>query len=384
MSTGSPGANRLTGRLTGVSRDGRSTAYAYDGLGRQATVSDETRYGPSTTRVAHDGATAVQQSNDIHGTSTLVRDIAGNLAQHVDVAGEVTWDLLDRLGSTVAGVSGGSISELASYDDWGSAVFESGAWSAPEGYSGEQSDPTSGLNAYGARSYDPAAATWTAADTWRGLLGQPKSLSRYAFVESSPVTFIDVGGHRIGDPSAYNTRSPAQAAAMREVDNATNYWVAENRAKTFGYEAPTKPKAVGPTAKNKNAERHEVNFKSYVAPTMQIDDPHGMCPAGEVMVRSPYVSPQCVDKRIIEDSERRMRLGFECSELCRLAWVQFGTVIVDAIPFAPGAFACGTSLPLGGAGCVHLDPEAGGSFLNSFHEWSGTEQALWEEWSRNN
>jgi hypothetical protein len=64
-----------------------------------------------------------------------------------------------------------------------------------------------------------AAATWTAADTWRGLLSQPKSLSRYVFVESSPITHVDVGGHRIGDPSAYNTNSAAQAAAMREVDN---------------------------------------------------------------------------------------------------------------------------------------------------------------------
>ncbi|WP_426626249.1 RHS repeat domain-containing protein [Leifsonia sp. McL0607] len=251
-----------SGRTAQVSRDGRSTSYAYDGLGRQAAVTDQTRYGTETTSNTFDGSTVVQRSDDLHGTASLVRDAAGNLAAHVASSGEATWDLLDRLGSTVAGATGASIAQLASYDDWGTAVFESEAWSAPEGFTGELTDPTSGLNAYAARSYDPAAATWTAADPWKGLLSSPKSMSRYMYVHSNPATFIDVGGNRIGDPSAYNTSDPLHAYEMRQVDNATNQWVADNRAKTFGYDAPPQPKAVAPNWESDLAWRHAL-YESY-------------------------------------------------------------------------------------------------------------------------
>lgn len=371
-----------TGRTTSVTRDGRSTAYAYDGLGRQAVVADESRYGMSVTRIVRDGYAAVQESNDLHGTSTLVRDAAGNLGQHVTDAGEPTWDLLDRLGSTVANANGARISELSSYDDWGSPVFETEAWSAPEGYSGERSDPTSGLNAYGARSYDPAAATWTAADTWRGLLERPQSLSRYTFVESSPVTFVDVGGHRIGDPSAYNTASPDQAAAMREVDNATNHWVAENRAKTFGYKAPLKPKVkvVGPPAKNKNAERHEALFENYVVsskPVPLADGGDMGCPPGWILYKNPYVSPQCVERQVVEESDLRARfyVTLECNEYCQQAWVDFGAVVWDGISPIRDGVRCVASR---GANCS-MKAEEAASFLYSLSVWGDSE---WEFWSR--
>ncbi|MFF1573518.1 RHS repeat-associated core domain-containing protein [Leifsonia sp. NPDC058292] len=184
-----------TGRTTSVDRNGRSTTYAYDGLGRQASSTDTTEYGSSTTRTVSAGLAPVQQSDDRHGTTTLVRDAAGNLAAHVTGAGVATWDLLDGLGSTVAGATGSSITQLASYSDWGVQEFATDGWSSPEGYTGEASDATQGLNHYYARSYDPSAATWTAPDTYRGLLASPQTLARYAYVGNNPTTYIDVLGN---------------------------------------------------------------------------------------------------------------------------------------------------------------------------------------------
>ncbi|MGO4536560.1 RHS repeat-associated core domain-containing protein [Leifsonia sp. 2MCAF36] len=84
-----------------------------------------------------------------------------------------------------------SISELSSYDDWGIQQFESTGWSAPANFTGEQTDPTQGLNHYYARTYDPGTGSWTSADPWRGLRTEPQSLHRYAYVETSPATLTD-------------------------------------------------------------------------------------------------------------------------------------------------------------------------------------------------
>jgi RHS repeat-associated protein len=370
-----------TGRTSQVSRDGRSTSYAYDGLGRQASVTDETRYGTQTTTNTFDGSRRVQESDDLHGTISIVRDAAGNLAAHVASSGEATWDLLDGLGSVVAGAAGLSVTQLGWYEDWGDLNLESDGWSSPVGFTGQSQDLTQGLVHNQARSYDTGTGSWTAADTWAGLLVQPKSLSRYGYVWDNPVTYVDPDGHQCAK------RGPGDALPLG--CGAPPHQAYENvnmpeRASSDATTKPAKPKPTEPTSQNKNSERHELTYTNYVVPTSNIADPqNGGCPAGKVVVKSPYVSPQCVDKTIVDQSDRRMRFGFECAELCQLAWVQFGGVIVDAISFAPGAFACGVSLPLGGPGCVNLDPEAGGSLLNSLYDWSRTEQALWDEWTTN-
>jgi RHS repeat-associated protein len=248
-----------TGRTTAVNRDGRDTSYAYDGLGRQASSTDSTQYGSSTTKSVYDGSTQVQQSDALHGTTTLVRDAVGSLAQHVNSSGGATWDLLDRLGSTVAGASGSSIIQLASYSDWGLQDFATTGWSAPENYTGEQSDPSQVLNHYYARSYDPTAGTWTAPDTWAGLTQQPKTLHPYGYVSDNPATYIDINGNRLGDPSAYNTTSKAQAEAMTAIDNATNRYIADNTLVNRGLPPlpkPKKPKADGPNRQSEISAAH--------------------------------------------------------------------------------------------------------------------------------
>jgi RHS repeat-associated protein len=186
-----------TGRTTAVNRNGRNTSYAYDGLGRQATNTDTTEYGTIVTHTVYNGTTPIQQTDQLHGTTTQVRDAAGGLAEHVTQTGAATWDLLDGLGSSVAETQGSSITQLLKYSEWGIQDFESSGWSAPTGYTGQESDPTQGLNHYYARSYDPTTGSWTTPDVWVGLITQPRTLSRYAYVEDNPTTFTDYLGYLV-------------------------------------------------------------------------------------------------------------------------------------------------------------------------------------------
>ena len=62
-----------SGQAAQVSRDGRSTSYAYDGLGRQASSTDQTKYGSVTTANVFDGASLVQSTSSTQGTTTVVR-----------------------------------------------------------------------------------------------------------------------------------------------------------------------------------------------------------------------------------------------------------------------------------------------------------------------
>jgi RHS repeat-associated protein len=245
-----------------VTRDGRDTSYAYDGLGRQASSTDTTQYGSDTTTTVFNGLTPVQQADRLHGTTTMVRDAAGRLAQHINGDGGASWELLDRLGSTVAGAQGGSIIQLSSYSDWGDQAFATTGWNAPENYTGEQNDASQGLNHYYARSYDPATGTWASPDTWVGLIQQPQSLHRYAYVQNDPTTFIDALGNRLSDPSAYAT--PAKGCSISNPKCGGGYVHAPPPVKPKAPAAPphipkkkSPPKPKAPTQQSKESKRHE-------------------------------------------------------------------------------------------------------------------------------
>lgn len=220
-----------SGRVTEAARDGRSTSYAYDGLGRQVSSTDTTgRGGVQTTTQAWSGTSVVQQSNSVHGVTSLVRDAAGELALKADGDTDVSWALVDRLGSTVAQSIGGSITQLADYADFGEASFETPGWSSPLGFTGETADAGYGLNQYFARTYDPATGSWLSQDPYRGLLTQPQTLHRYAYVGNNPTTdrdwlgyaakksvmdYIRIGGS--GDMCQSDPRPPCKNAGARPV-----------------------------------------------------------------------------------------------------------------------------------------------------------------------
>ncbi|CAD5989846.1 RHS repeat-associated core domain-containing protein [Agreia sp. COWG] len=192
------------GRMTGVSREGRSTTYGYDGLGRQQTSTDTTGLGSQTTTSVWSGTSIVQQSNPASGTTAQVRDALGGVAlQASDLSTADTgtrWNLLDNLGSVAAQAVGGSVTQLAGYDDFGGQSFATTGWNAVAGFGSEQSDPSYDLNSYFSRQYDPGTGSWLSQDSYRGLLTAPQSVNRYAFVTNNPATLSDVLGYRPWDP----------------------------------------------------------------------------------------------------------------------------------------------------------------------------------------
>ncbi|WP_295127625.1 RHS repeat-associated core domain-containing protein [uncultured Leifsonia sp.] len=294
-----------TGRTAQVTRDGRSTSYAYDGLGRRSSTTDQTRFGTQTTVATFDGAAVVQQSDELHGSTSLLRDAAGNLATHVASSGEATWDLLDGLGSAVAGAAGSSITQLAWYEDWGELNPETGAWSSPVGFTGQSQDPTQGLVHNQARSYDTGTGSWTAADTWAGLLVQPQSLARYGYVWDNPATYLDPDGHLCarrgpGDALPLGCGAPP----VQAYQNVTMPPPAPPYVPTKA----AKPQPTGPTAQNKNSERHE-------------------CPAGQQKHISPYVNPQCVNNAALAQEAQSIERFFDV-----LGWIGAFAGLASLLP----------------------------------------------------
>ncbi|WP_313542400.1 RHS repeat-associated core domain-containing protein [Leifsonia aquatica] len=290
-----------SGQATQVFRDGRSTSYAYDGLGRQASSTDQSKYGTQTTSNVYDGTSLLQSTSSTQGTSMLVRDAAGSLAEHVSVNGEATWDLLDGLGSTIAGGTGGSITQLASYDDWGAQKFETEGWSAPEGYTGHAQDASQGLMHTFARSYDVLTGTWTTPDTWRGLLSQPKSLARYQYAWGNPTTNWDPDGHLCAKRGSTDAlplgcgAPPVQAYDNVKMPPAPPPYTSTNK---------NAPKAIGPKSLNRLSPLHldTVNFKipKLVLPSGGGGSNHG-CPAGTEWYTNPYTNGQCANSQYLKE-----------------------------------------------------------------------------------
>ncbi|CAN5301640.1 hypothetical protein BH09ACT6_BH09ACT6_26000 [soil metagenome] len=193
------------GRMTGATRDGRTTSYAYDGLGRQQTTTETTPLGSQTTTNVWSGTNIVQQSNPASGTTSQIRDALGGVAlqaSDLNTADTGTrWNLLDRLGTVAAQAVGGSVTQLADYDDFGTQSFETTGWNAVAGFGSQQTDPTTGLNSYYSRQYDPSTGTWLTPDAERGLLTDPQSLNRYAYVTNNPITMADQLGFRPYNPT---------------------------------------------------------------------------------------------------------------------------------------------------------------------------------------
>jgi RHS repeat-associated protein len=186
-------------RLTGVSRDGRSSSYAYDGLGRRLNTTETSSLGSQTTKSVWDGTSIVQQSDPASGTSTLMRDAFGEVALQTADGKDASWALLDSLGTTAAQAVGGSVAQLSTFDDWGNQSFDTIGWNSTVNYTGETTDPGYGLNNYYSRTYDPTTGFWMSQDSWRGLLGAPQTLGRYAYVTNNPVSSQDLLGYMSPD-----------------------------------------------------------------------------------------------------------------------------------------------------------------------------------------
>ncbi|MDN4640552.1 RHS repeat-associated core domain-containing protein [Agreia sp. PsM10] len=185
-------------KLSTVTTPDRTATYSYDGVGRQTGSTQTTSLGTQSTDVTFDGAQPVQQTNTVSGITTQLRDAQGNISADVTSDG-TKWDLLDRLGSTSAQAVGGSVTQLANFADYGTQNFETDGWDTTTNYTGQTTDPGLGLNTYLTRTYDPTTGAWLQQDKWRGLLEQPQTLSRYAYVTNNPTSDTDLLGYMGAD-----------------------------------------------------------------------------------------------------------------------------------------------------------------------------------------
>lgn len=187
-------AHDPAGRLMGTSTDGRSTTYAYDGLDRQVSTTDATEFGTDTTQQSWDGLTPVFTDSGLHGDTSLFRDPYGDVAVQDGPYG-AEWLLGDQRNTTATTDSAGQITDLVDFGDFGDARYQSTGWGSYVGNDGQPGDATLGVDQYYARNYDPSVGSWLEPDDWRGLLTQPQTLNRHAYVTNNPATYSDLLGY---------------------------------------------------------------------------------------------------------------------------------------------------------------------------------------------
>ena len=108
--------------------------------------------------------------------------------------GTLSYPLADHLGSTslTTNTSGALVSELR-YKAWGEARYSSGTMPTSYRYTGQREEASFGLYFYNARWSDPLIGRFTSADTITP--NRIQGLDRYAYVNNSPINYIDPSGH---------------------------------------------------------------------------------------------------------------------------------------------------------------------------------------------
>jgi RHS repeat-associated protein len=206
-------------RLAGIDQGLREVAYEYDGLGRALT---ETVWSllelQSEVEQVWDGMVVVAQ-NSAAGTTSLVRDVLGDVAVQSTPgllgATDTRWGLTDRLGSTIGQAQGSKVGQLAEYSDWGVPTFDTLGWNSETGYTGELGDTTAGLVNFYVRSYDPSAGSWLQADPYRGTLTDPETLGRYGYVTGNPTTLTDAFGYAASNRMLHDSSGGGHARAAQ-------------------------------------------------------------------------------------------------------------------------------------------------------------------------
>ena len=176
-------------RLANISRPGYETGWVLDGAGRCTETETVTPDGTIDTSTVFAGIDPLETVNQ---TSGETRSLLGGL--DISDLGGTDWQLMDQLGSVIATTSlTGQTTGLAEYSDFGVTATTSD-WDPLVGYTGELADPTAGLDLFYRRAYDPTTGNWTQADPYRGLIDEPQTLNRYAYVQNNPATLWDYAG----------------------------------------------------------------------------------------------------------------------------------------------------------------------------------------------
>ena len=195
----------VDGLLASVSTPERAVSYSYDGLGRPVGVTTSTPVSAHAARWVFDGWSPVAALDDVFGWSGYYMDVAGQSLGQTSASGAV-WHVTDVLGSVVVqdpsaqgqpGVLAAGVvaaTEAMRWGPWGERQFHSAGWDADVGFTGQRVESGTGLGLFPARAYHPGTS-WLQPDLFPGVLSDPSSLNRQAYVSNNPLTVTDPTGN---------------------------------------------------------------------------------------------------------------------------------------------------------------------------------------------
>jgi RHS repeat-associated protein len=181
--------NRLIQSVT----DANTTIYQYDPNGVRVsskTNGVETRYlvdrnRPHASVILEYNASGTPINEYTYGLSLIEQERGGVKSfYHADGLGSTRF-LTD---------SSGSVTDTYIYDAYGNTISSTGATVNNYLYTGEQFDPNLKEYYLRARYYNPSGGRFTGRDPFEGMLTEPLSLNKYAYVHGNPINNIDPSG----------------------------------------------------------------------------------------------------------------------------------------------------------------------------------------------
>ncbi len=198
-------------QTTSVAATGGTVAYAYDGNNNRTTSA----VGGVSTRFDWDGV-SVGLSN------VTAESVGGNVTRKYAYGYDIARTTNGTTNSYLLADPVGTVTHLVSPTGAVQAEYLTGAYGAskttvvndpnvasnPIRYTGQYSDPITGLTYLRARNYNPGLGQFTQTDPLPAAVGSPFE-SSYVYVGNSPLVYVDPAGTCRGEPgSTWTTYDP--------------------------------------------------------------------------------------------------------------------------------------------------------------------------------
>lgn len=209
---------------------GTTRSFAYNHDNKLATSSSgygtvEYFYGPQSEKVA-----VIDNGRLIYTIDPLVDIVAGQLSFNLDLMGKplatysaaegIRYSLVDHLGSVRIVINGAqNVRKTMHYKPFGEIKAQYGDSVLERRRFNGNSQDSSGILYYDARSYDPRHGVFLQADTIVPDYTNPQTLNRYSYVMNNPLNFIDPSGH---SPEEDDEEQEAKSALMDAVSENSN------------------------------------------------------------------------------------------------------------------------------------------------------------------
>jgi RHS repeat-associated protein len=169
-------------------------AYGYNPDGLRASKTPPAGSGIGATAFTWDRASGLPmllaQTQAGVGVTYFVYGPGGLPVEQINPDGTTLWLHHDQIGSTrLATDATGAAVATWSYDPYGNQAAHTGTIDVPLGYTGQYTDPETGLQYLRARYYDPATATFLSRDPLNAMTREA-----YGYVGGNPLNATDPSG----------------------------------------------------------------------------------------------------------------------------------------------------------------------------------------------